>query len=79
MASTSIPLSKEDRKKAAVIEKQVRNSNRFYAAAFVYDETGRVQRVAAQRRTALQTILNIERELERRMRQRKKKKSTDEE
>jgi hypothetical protein len=78
-ASASRPLSKEDRKKIAMIEKQLLNSSRFYAAAFVYDETGRVQRVAAQRRTALQTILNIERELERRMRQRKKKKSPDEE
>jgi protein tyrosine/serine phosphatase len=77
-ASSSDSLSREDRKKSAVIEKQLLNSNRFYAAAFVYDGTGRVQRVAAQRRTALQTILNLERELERRVRQPKKKKSIDE-
>jgi hypothetical protein len=71
-------LSLEDRKQLVFISKQLYKPSRLYAAAFIYDETGRIQKVAAQKRSALQTILSIERELEQRMRQRKKKASMDE-
>lgn len=46
----------------------------FYGNAYVYDETGRMDRISAQKRHALQTLLSIERELERRLRRRKIKK-----
>jgi hypothetical protein len=72
------PLDKENHKQLADITKQIYNSSRFYAAAFIYDETGRVQRVAAQKRIALQTTLSIERELEQRMRQREQNASIEE-
>jgi hypothetical protein len=80
LVRTSDPnsLDRGKRKHLALIIRQLNKSSRFYATAFVYDETGRVQRVVAQKRIALQTILSIERELEQRMRQRKKKESLDE-
>lgn len=49
----------------------------FYGTAYVYDETGRIERISTQKRHALQTMLSIERELERRLRRRKKKKGED--
>jgi hypothetical protein len=39
-----------------------------YELAFVFDSTGRAQRLAALKRHSLQTILSIERELEKRLR-----------
>jgi len=46
----------------------------FYRNTYIYDETGRMERLSSQKRLALQTMLSIERELERRLRRRKDKK-----
>lgn len=45
----------------------------FYETVYIYDESGRIERLSTQKRLALQTILSIERELERRLKRRPKK------
>jgi hypothetical protein len=56
---------KED---AAQADKSTSEKQReFYERVYIYDAGGRIERLSSQKRLALQTILSIERELERRL------------
>jgi hypothetical protein len=67
------------RKTLAKLTKRATRLDEVYENLFIYDPDGRTQRLAQIKRHALQTILSIERDLERRLNRRESgKSSTDE-